>query len=251
MRRALLVALLVAACSSDPNPPACTPGAQVACACVGGAQGAQACAADGSGYGACACPDGGASADAGPTDAGAADAGPADAGQLDAGQLDTGVLLDAPHDALALDREDASADASGDVSPGPGDNGPALDAPNDGGAADVRPGDAPEVGITCPLGLADCDGNPANGCEVNTQTDRLNCDACGRVCAETLPNVQLSSCRRGACQADSCDVGWGNCDAIPANGCETRLRTDPMHCGTCGNRCAMGQVCREADCFTP
>lgn len=175
-----------------------------------------------------------------PTDQGApVDTGAVDAGREDAGTPDAGAA------------EDVSPPTDADASPTPGDDGSAVDASVDGGAADARPTDAPEAGITCPLGLADCDRNPANGCEVNTQSDRLNCGTCGQVCAETLPNVMLSSCVRGACQADSCAAGWGNCDTLSANGCETRLGTDPMHCGYCQRRCAMGQVCREADCAAP
>ena len=35
---------------------------------------------------------------------------------------------------------------------------------------------------SCSFGFADCDGNPNNGCEVNTQTDSNNCGACGNKC---------------------------------------------------------------------
>jgi hypothetical protein len=37
-------------------------------------------------------------------------------------------------------------------------------------------------GLICPEGFANCDGNPANGCEVNLNTDSLNCGSCGRDC---------------------------------------------------------------------
>jgi hypothetical protein len=33
--------------------------------------------------------------------------------------------------------------------------------------------------LACNVGFADCDGNPANGCEVNTRTDVNNCGGCG------------------------------------------------------------------------
>ena len=41
----------------------------------------------------------------------------------------------------------------------------------------------------CELAHVDCDGNPANGCEVNTLFDAQNCGACGVVCP----------CSGGAC----------------------------------------------------
>jgi hypothetical protein len=35
----------------------------------------------------------------------------------------------------------------------------------------------------CNPGFADCNGNPADGCETNIRTDNNNCGACGHVCA--------------------------------------------------------------------
>jgi len=34
----------------------------------------------------------------------------------------------------------------------------------------------------CADGFADCNGDPADGCEVNTKTDKANCGNCGKVC---------------------------------------------------------------------
>ncbi|MEI8259157.1 MAG: hypothetical protein WCJ30_26105, partial [Deltaproteobacteria bacterium] len=48
-------------------------------------------------------------------------------------------------------------------------------------------------GFACNTGFRDCNGNPADGCEINNQTDRNNCGACGNVC----PGVQ--PCVAGAC----------------------------------------------------
>ncbi len=48
-------------------------------------------------------------------------------------------------------------------------------------------------GGACASGLADCDMNPANGCEVDTQTDPTSCGACGHDC-------QGGACQAGACQ---------------------------------------------------
>ncbi|MDB4927985.1 MAG: Tryptophan synthase alpha chain, partial [Myxococcaceae bacterium] len=38
-------------------------------------------------------------------------------------------------------------------------------------------------GVACGAGFADCDANPANGCEASTQTSALHCGACGAACA--------------------------------------------------------------------
>ena len=37
--------------------------------------------------------------------------------------------------------------------------------------------------VTCDSGYGDCDGDPANGCEVNVDTDPSNCGTCGHVCS--------------------------------------------------------------------
>ena len=46
---------------------------------------------------------------------------------------------------------------------------------------------------SCNAGFGNCDSNPANGCEVNLQTDTNNCGACGHVCGGT------QTCSAGAC----------------------------------------------------
>ncbi len=45
----------------------------------------------------------------------------------------------------------------------------------------------------CAAGYADCDLNPANGCEVDTQTSVASCGRCGMACASAY------SCQAGAC----------------------------------------------------
>jgi hypothetical protein len=46
----------------------------------------------------------------------------------------------------------------------------------------------------CNQGFANCDGNPANGCEANLATDAKNCNQCGNVCPIGAPY-----CSRGVC----------------------------------------------------
>jgi hypothetical protein len=36
---------------------------------------------------------------------------------------------------------------------------------------------------------------------------------------------------------------WTNCNATLDDGCEVNTATDPNNCGTCGNKCAPGQIC--------
>jgi len=86
----------------------------------------------------------------------------------------------------------------------------------------------------CNEGFADCDGNAANGCEVDLQSDALSCGACGRACV--VPNAG-AVCRAGRCERSSCNQNFADCDGDGANGCEVDLRSNTSHCGTCNNRC--------------
>ncbi len=99
---------------------------------------------------------------------------------------------------------------------------------------------------TCSAGFADCDMNPSNGCEVNTQTSATNCGACGTACPTA---GGTASCAAGAC-ALTCLSGLGNCDGNAANGCETNTASSASNCGRCGNSCGAGQSCASGVCVT-
>jgi hypothetical protein len=58
-----------------------------------------------------------------------------------------------------------------------------------------------EMGIVCEPGTGDCDGDPANGCEANLESDVQNCGGCGLVCM--LPPDATIACVEGACQITS------------------------------------------------
>jgi hypothetical protein len=53
----------------------------------------------------------------------------------------------------------------------------------------------------CPLGRADCNGNTADGCEVNTMADPANCGGCGVVCNA----IAGQACVRGRCVVEPCE----------------------------------------------
>jgi hypothetical protein len=100
----------------------------------------------------------------------------------------------------------------------------------------------------CPIGYADCDGRPNNGCEVNIQTDVNNCGACGTVCS--FPNA-TSACVNSTCQVSACSDGYGDCDANPANGCETNVQSNVSNCGACGRVCSLPNAtsaCENSSC---
>jgi hypothetical protein len=86
-----------------------------------------------------------------------------------------------------------------------------------------------------------CDGNAANGCEVDLRVSAANCGACGAPCAPHR------SCRARACST-ACDPGWTDCDGNAANGCETNTASDAANCRTCGNACGAGMMCVGGTC---
>ncbi len=101
--------------------------------------------------------------------------------------------------------------------------------------------DAGRCGLRCAEGFADCDMNPSNGCEVDTRASPMNCGGCGTACAAG-PHA-AATCAAGRC-GQTCEAGFGDCDANPANGCEASLASDPARCGTCSTTCAGGTNAR-------
>jgi hypothetical protein len=89
---------------------------------------------------------------------------------------------------------------------------------------------------SCSAGYANCDGNPANGCEVAITTDASNCGGCGTTC--TTANG-TAACGNGVCGVGSCDANFADCDHLPGNGCEVSTATGTGNCGACGVTCAV------------
>jgi hypothetical protein len=98
------------------------------------------------------------------------------------------------------------------------------------------------TGGDCPAGTADCNGNPADGCEVQLGTNS-DCGGCGDACGGA--DHATGSCVAGACQFQ-CQAPWENCDGDWGNGCEVPVGVehqcsssglDPNGCWTayCGN----------------
>ena len=95
--------------------------------------------------------------------------------------------------------------------------------------------DQGKCGFRCKIGFADCDANPANGCETNAGSDVSNCGHCGNICP-LRPNAAAASCVAGQC-VNTCNMGFGDCDNQPANGCEANLQISLAACGACGKPC--------------
>ncbi len=117
----------------------------------------------------------------------------------------------------------------------------ALDATDVPDAGDARTDGPPVDG--CTLGLPDLCG----GVCTNVRTDRLNCGVCGLACANG-PNVTITNCVAAACVIAGCAAGFGNCDAVTSNGCETALTTSNTNCGACGRACGFGATCVAGAC---
>nr|MDQ3037149.1 FG-GAP-like repeat-containing protein [Myxococcota bacterium] len=80
----------------------------------------------------------------------------------------------------------------------------------------------------CAAGFDDCNGAPADGCEVDLGTTLADCGACGNTC----PSGQV--CSAGMCAA-SCRPGLSDC-----SGSCRDLANDPTSCGACGTTCPAG-----------
>jgi hypothetical protein len=104
------------------------------------------------------------------------------------------------------------------------------------------------AGLTCQPGWADCNTDPADGCEANLALDAANCAACGHTCA---PPHALGACA-GACYVAACTYGFADCNGDTIDGCEIPTSSDPRNCGGCGVQCngvPHGQVaCIEGTC---
>lgn len=90
----------------------------------------------------------------------------------------------------------------------------------------------------------DCDRDPNNGCEVNTDQDPENCGRCEAVCPSS--NDAEVACGNAACYILSCISDLGDCNHDIRDGCETDLSANEANCGQCNNACS--GACEEAVC---
>jgi hypothetical protein len=79
--------------------------------------------------------------------------------------------------------------------------------------------------VGCDVGFADCDGNPANGCEADLKSP-ASCESCGTACG---PN---QICTPTGCSS-ACPAPLTYC-----NGSCVDLSTTIDHCGACTTSCA-------------
>ncbi|HQM10806.1 MAG TPA: hypothetical protein PK140_15495 [Polyangiaceae bacterium] len=91
---------------------------------------------------------------------------------------------------------------------------------------------------SCNAGYVDCDGAVTTGCEINTTNDVFNCGSCGVACNSTNGTAM---CQSSKCVI-ACYPGYGNCNGLVEDGCETNTQSSPNHCGGCGQTCSNNHI---------
>ena len=173
-----------------------------------------------------------------------------------------GVSIEVPPGALAKEVT-LTVDARGEVDPPPG-------TVTFGDAYELGPAGttfAQPVKVTLPWAGIVPDGKrvvlarqPAAGGEWTLMTEGAGMDTT-RVWAETasfslwVPVIAceegLIRCADGFCRSDcsdSCRPPYRVCQVTPTLETCTDVRTDPNHCGSCGNVCKVTQLCLEGVC---
>ncbi len=94
--------------------------------------------------------------------------------------------------------------------------------------------------VVCDATHADCDQNPASGCETEVAANAGNCGGCGLACSAN--HVASPVCTAGTCSG-ACDPGFGDCNADKlTDGCETDIQSSPVSCGGCGRACSSNHM---------
>jgi hypothetical protein len=86
-------------------------------------------------------------------------------------------------------------------------------------------------GHACASGALCCSGTCAD-----PNSDGNNCGACGMVCGP-VNQASMVGCAGGQCHVFACNAGFGDCNGIYGDGCETNTNNDVQNCGACGMVC--------------
>ena len=97
----------------------------------------------------------------------------------------------------------------------------------------------------CDPSFGDCNMDPMDGCETPTNT-LTDCGGCGVMC--NLTNAE-ESCDMGVCEVAACDLGFGDCNMDPTDGCEAPTNT-LLNCGGCGVACNLTNAEESCDMGT-
>jgi len=99
--------------------------------------------------------------------------------------------------------------------------------------------------VACTAGYGNCNDARDDGCEQPLNVG-AHCGACQTACGPLAAAV--ASCSSGSCRIDRCQSGFGNCDGLATNGCETDVLSSTLHCGACGHACPGTSVCMRGAC---
>ncbi len=103
-------------------------------------------------------------------------------------------------------------------------------------------------GITCATGFGDCNQMVKDGCETNLTESVNNCGTCANLCLAANADV---FCERSECLQSGCFAGWGDCNGMKADGCETNTKSSNAHCGGCNKKCEVSEgtgACEASAC---
>ncbi len=98
---------------------------------------------------------------------------------------------------------------------------------------------------TCTAGFGDCNGDPADGCEVDLSNSSLHCGRCGAACLGTGGGSAM--CVAAVCQHECRANFTEDCNGDPLDGCETPTDTI-TDCGDCGTVCMGDGIGGDAVC---
>lgn len=93
--------------------------------------------------------------------------------------------------------------------------------------------------IQCNAGFADCNNNPADGCEANLNTDNNHCGNCNTSCGNLPAHAAAGACSGGMCVVTACQAGWFDLNGNWGDGCE--CQSDPYG-AVCNAASAVGQL---------
>ncbi len=108
----------------------------------------------------------------------------------------------------------------------------------------------------CNANFDNCNGQYADGCEIDLRSTNAHCGLCNRACSTANGTSQ---CTGGTCQIAACTNGFFDCNGQVPDGCEANLVTSVDTCGSCNTQCAVangapacvGRACQVASCVAP
>jgi hypothetical protein len=98
----------------------------------------------------------------------------------------------------------------------------------------------------CLRSYRDCNRIAEDGCEVDIDHDPNYCGSCTATPC-VVPNA-VPDCAAGRCAVRACNEGYGDCNQMAGDGCETNVLTNSAHCSKCNMPCPSGSACVGGRC---